>query len=421
MSKLVVVKVEVEIEECNRDVIIGHNLFVVSLEEWQSFAPYLTDGSVYYDYCEHTFCLTDLYKSAEIIEADPNVIEFISKHGDDLPLTFFRKQVQQIKRQTNLSETIEKLKLLCSVETRLNQYFYNNRAKIVGKVINPFREEFKDTAAYLETRFEYNNSVPYIDENIRRCLMRQDEVCLLLSLPKYAFKISIAEIDKSSKHILIKVSLLHNENSIPGYILPAFDMALLGEIFSKVGIPETVCELSVFINSILSNSDPQQLIRFFTDYTKEFTGEIPELSKLFNRRYVSYEDKTDSVTMGCYYIMTESEGFDKLQGIDLGFFKRLCKRFKIKDYDFNYIVKEPGILYFICDKIQTCSSEEHGDSEDFGRCLNPEILVSLKEKHKCEKGESDYCTNHDVPIISFVKGEDFLKEEAQRGAQVFFL
>jgi len=446
MTDLVVIKTEVEGEACNRNFMIGHNMFVVSRSEWQSFAPYLKERDSYY---ESPMDLYDIYKGAQIIEAEKAVLDFIEAYGEDLHLTIIRSFVQKKKREGDLYNIVDRIALLPKVKQEI-EALHSEQDKIypslLGDTFTVLKRPQKckiripildDVDNFLIERW----LVPYGIEDVERCgiknremfnidnyaktkrsILKADDFSLYVEFPGYALKISICEDTVNvSSDIKIKVEMVNAFEILFNYPLFPKDekfqkgQALLEKIKTMKSYQPRTCTFYTFSYYVFSRDDFDQqeetiMTRLFTSFEKLYTGISNWVSDYFRSKYVKPENKTDKCPNGCFLILTDKDSKDlyNLEGMDKNFLENISQAFKVVDIGFARELNNNEYLMVGSDTYKSCYMRENGgNSEDFGCCINPEALQYHIPRHECKKDEDERCeADDDVHLLYFIFSKD---------------
>jgi hypothetical protein len=360
MTDKVVIKSVVSAEACNHEFTVGHNMFVVSLAEWKSFEPYLKMGESYYEDNEMPFDLYDIYKSAQIIDAEESVLDFIEEHGEELHLTYIRLFIQKEKKKADIYGIIERIALLPQIRLFLEQItkldinfpnLHRSEGVLSFKIRIPILESNnfnyllqywivpnseQDIERIRQRNIENFSSFGYED---KRRILAYDDYSLYMEFPGYAIKISVAENQPSTLYnVFVKIELVQpfshifQEGLFPHDEKYQKGQELLNRVRSLENYAPRICNL----NSLSFSSD-DDYVKMFTSIQKVYTGERNQFSEYFLHKYVKPENVTNTCALGCYYILTEnrSEDIYNLKGNDKIFFDTLCKSFKVTIDDYK--------------------------------------------------------------------------------------
>ena len=456
MADLVVIKTEVEGEACNRNFTIGHNMFVASLSEWQSFAPYLKERDSYYEYYESPMDLYNIYKGAQIIEAEKAVLNFIEAYGENLHLTIIRGFVQKKKREGDLYDIIDRIALLPKVKQEIESH-HRTEDKVYPQ-LGGFPEftvpkrpqkcimripilENSDSFIFEQWEIPYNvEQVEYcrrnnqqrfnnqqmfnigIYEKTKRQIVNAEDFSLYVEFPGYALRVSICDnVVNIVNKITVRVEMVEPYDT--PFTLSIFQkdeefqrgQSLLNKITTMNSYQPRICTLSSFSHYVFNRDDFEQkeetiLTNFFTSFEKSYTGISNPLSDYFLSKYVKPENKTDKCPHGCFLILTDIDSKDlyNLKGMDKNFLEYLSQTFRVVDIDFARELNDKECLMVGSDTYKSCYIRENGgNSEDFGRCINPEALQNNIPRHECQKDEDERCeVDDDVSLLYFVFSKD---------------
>lgn len=404
--------------------IFGDCMFVVDREEWEEIGKHIQkDSVVYTKYDDYKLYLWDLYHEARMIEADENVLEFISIHGDDTPLKYLQKGRRQIKNKNNLELILNKMALLIKIKKD-----YNNIKDI--KIDDVQISKYSNTVindSYLFNLWKLPNhpgevekcsteNKNYItnfqfDSRLYNEILNSKDVWYTINFKGLSFRTAVPD-DVCFWDPKITIQLETEENElVQPYLGPLPISNISTDIFKnpKIHNKKSVRPyrfLGEFLPSLNKDTYQKQLEEFFLDYTWQYSGSKPQgIAARFESCYVPYEEETDECGTGCYYVLENQENglISNLKGKDLEFFEKMCKAYKIIKND-----DEEVDGFFIFDEWGTvCEKLENSDSE-FGKCLNPETLKEIHKKrveqgHKCHPDDDE---ENQVIILVFEHVKD---------------
>lgn len=183
--------------------------------------------------------------------------------------------------------------------------------------------------------------------------------------------------------------------------------------FLEVGMKRQVAldEFMRFFGDTLDElSYKTYLTMFFMDRSQVHTREEPTgIAATIKDKHVGIKDRTNKLGAGCYYVLNSRYNtLADLAGDDLEVFKQISRTYKVSIHNWR---NAPDDNYFCdVDMLDSCCYiADNGDSEDFGRCLNPEKITEYHQKrneefpdHKCQSSE----TPSDMSILTIVKIAD---------------
>jgi hypothetical protein len=394
--------------------ILPRCLFLVDRKEWEGFKEHLNKYScVYTPEYENKIDLWKLYTEAKIIHADESVKNFVLEHGDDIALNYLQKGVRIAKNKSNLEMIFNKLAIFRDLinsfpelewEAPCFNDFNMHKYPTVEEWTLPIDEDQVDKCKRRNEGWLENEIIFQSKELTMIC--ETEEIYYTIDFNGLYFKITIPDdvclwnpkivveaIAADDKDLILRFKPVNYWIMWSEKLKRTKNWTNLYVNNKKKCYPNSF--LGGFLGSLTDDNYREELLDFFWDYTFLYRGDNPQgLVSKFKDFYVPYEKKSETCYYGCYYVLEDQkdfDGFKKLTGNDLLFFKKMCHSYKVvvkeddEDKDTLFVFDNWGDL---------CLSLEDSDSPDFGKCLNPEQLQIIHQEwlekgHKCNDEKHD--------------------------------